>query len=226
MTSLQIDELKRSRRRSLSLRVLPDGRLEVRAPLRYPEYKIRAFVQSRAEWIDKQRLVMVQRSAQYPPHTWLPGDRLLWLGEPLALAAGAQKRPLVVLTGRELRVAAEAMPRARVLVERWYKAQAGIYMEERLRDLAGLHGFTYQRLRVSNARTRWGSCSSTGVISLSWRLMMAPPRVIDYVMLHELAHLRQANHSAKFWAIVAGMMPDYKAQRAWLKVSGYALTRD
>jgi predicted metal-dependent hydrolase len=79
-------------------------------------------------------------------------------------------------------------------------------------------------VRLSSARTRWGSCGPTGALNLNWRLIMAPPGVIDYVILHELTHLKERNHSARYWALVAKLAPDYKTQRQWLKTNSESLS--
>ncbi len=92
--------------------------------------------------------------------------------------------------------------------------------------LAAQHGFEYQRIRITSARTRWGSCSSRGTLSFTWRLVMASEDVIDYVIVHELVHLRIHNHSREFWTQVGLLMPDYKEKRLWLKKNASVLTLD
>jgi len=108
--------------------------------------------------------------------------------------------------------------------EQWYKAQALKVLSERVRYYAAKHGFQPGRIRISSARTRWGSCSSKGTLSFTWRLVMAPLEVIDYVVIHELVHLKVKNHSKTFWGSVAALMPDYKKYVAWLKKNGSFLT--
>jgi predicted metal-dependent hydrolase len=90
--------------------------------------------------------------------------------------------------------------------------------------LAETHGFKYQRIRISSARTRWGSCSSQGSLSFTYRLVMAPLEVVDYVAAHELVHTQIRNHSKTFWRRVGQVMPDYKARQVWLRKNGQALT--
>jgi predicted metal-dependent hydrolase len=89
--------------------------------------------------------------------------------------------------------------------------------------MARKHGFHYQKLRISSARTRWGSCSSSGTLSFTYRLVMAPPEVVDYVVVHELVHTQVRNHSKTFWTTVEEIMPDYKQRRTWLKKNGGSL---
>jgi predicted metal-dependent hydrolase len=87
-------------------------------------------------------------------------------------------------------------------------------------ELTGGH---YSSIRIGDQKTRWGSCSSNGTLSFSWRLMLAPPRVLDYVVIHELCHLTYMNHSREFWAKVASIDPDYREHRKWLKDNGDSL---
>ncbi len=118
----------------------------------------------------------------------------------------------------------QALPGAAAAFKAWYRAQARALVEERVRQYAARYGFSYRQVRITSARTRWGSCSAKGTLCFTWRLVMAPPECIDYVVVHELAHLRVANHSPAFWREVGAILPDYKARRKWLRVNGRSLT--
>lgn len=98
-----------------------------------------------------------------------------------------------------------------------YRERAAEIIGLRARIMAEAHGFNYSRVRISNARSRWGSCSSKGTLSFTWRLMMAPEWVIDYVVAHELAHLEHRNHSRHFWFLVSQLHPQFKEARRWLR---------
>jgi predicted metal-dependent hydrolase len=89
---------------------------------------------------------------------------------------------------------------------------------------ANLYGFVYRGIRISSARTRWGSCSSRGGLNFTWRLIQAPLPIIDYVVVHELAHLKVPNHSKAFWELVKNLLPDFAERRAWLKAHGRQLS--
>jgi predicted metal-dependent hydrolase len=102
-------------------------------------------------------------------------------------------------------------------VEREWRARAARELPARLLELAAVHGLTVVRISVRNQRWRWGSCSRSGHICLNWRLAQMPPSIRDYVMLHELMHFKQMNHSPKFWKLVATVCPDYEAARQWLR---------
>ncbi|MCX5713709.1 MAG: SprT family zinc-dependent metalloprotease [Candidatus Omnitrophica bacterium] len=106
----------------------------------------------------------------------------------------------------------------------WYKAQALEKISERCRFYAGVTGFEYKVVRISNAVKRWGSCSPSGRLNFSWRLAMAPLEVIDYVVIHEIMHLSERNHSRRFWDKVEAVLPGYKKCESWLRMNGYLLT--
>ena len=110
-------------------------------------------------------------------------------------------------------------------VAAWLKLRA----RDALLEAVGRHAAALGRpsggVRLGDARTRWGSCSPRGTLSFSWRLAMAPPAILDYVAAHEVAHLAEMNHSPRFWAVVARLMPDYARRRKWLKTEGRALHR-
>ncbi len=93
-------------------------------------------------------------------------------------------------------------------------------LKQQVSYYATKHGFEFKKIRISSARTRWGSCSTLGTLSFTWRLVLAPLDVLDYVVVHELCHLSELNHSKKYWGLVEEILPDYKARRTWLKENG------
>lgn len=108
-------------------------------------------------------------------------------------------------------------------LEKKYRAAAKKYIYERVEYYLPMTGGAYSRLRIADQKTRWGSCTSGGTLSFSWRLMLAPPRVLDYVVIHELCHLTYMNHSKEFWDKVASIDPNYKEHKKWLKENGDTL---
>ena len=105
-----------------------------------------------------------------------------------------------------------------------YRQAAKEYIPKRVAYYAQLLDVTYATISIRDQKTRWGSCSSKGNLSFSWRLILAPPKVLDYVVVHELCHRREMNHSPRFWALVESIIPDYKTHRKWLKENGEKLT--
>jgi predicted metal-dependent hydrolase len=219
-----VDQIIRSKRRTIAIIVHRDGKVIVRAPLKTPERLIRAFIESKSGWIDEKKAQAAKHVA-LPVKKFTGGEKFLLLGReiPLRLVEG-QKTALTC--GDEFFLSKKALPGAQVAFTKWYQAKAREILTERVTHYARQFGLRYEKLRISSAWTRWGSCSSRGTLSFTWRLVMAPLEVVDYVVLHELAHLKVKNHSPVFWAEVARMLPDFKRRRAWLKKNGRFLTLD
>ena len=153
----------------------------------------------------------------------------LYLGKEISLrivsAEGPRrgnKKPALVMDGF-FKLTKSVQSRAASLFETWYKKQARTVLTERVEFFARECGFNVKKIRISSARTRWGSCSTKGTLSFTWRLVMAPLEVIDYVVVHELCHLKELNHSKVFWSQVGVILPDYKLRRKWLKDNGAVL---
>jgi hypothetical protein len=206
--------LKRSSaRRTLALRVSEQGEVVVNAPLILARAGIEAFLHRHADWV-WQRLVQIA-----PVPLWHNGMALPYRGGTLALDwQGEASRPPLRAAER-LQVGG---PWAQVegQVRAWYRREALAWFPARLAHHATRMGVAAPRLRLSDARSRWGSLSPKGVVSLNWRLVKAGPAILDYVICHELAHLRQRNHSAAFWREVAGLYPDFQAAREHLRREG------
>lgn len=112
------------------------------------------------------------------------------------------------------------------MLEKRFRNAAAIHFPKRCAELVRLTGGNYTKITVRNQKTRWGSCSQTGTLSFNYRLMMAPPEIIDYVIVHELCHLTHLNHSKAFWSLVESILPDYKERKLWLKEHGASLTEE
>jgi predicted metal-dependent hydrolase len=221
-------QIIRSKRKTLALVVGPDGSVSVRAPLRLPQSVIDAFVRDKSAWIQQKQAEARQRSErcgrpQGFPHRFEPGEAFLYLGKLYPLELVARQERALVFDGT-FRLKKESQPHAAKLFEAWYKIQARDLFSHRLADLSKQTGLRFTSLRLSSARTRWGSCSSRGTISLNWKLIMAPPEVIDYVIIHELAHVQEKNHSKHYWALVERILPGYRPLRGWLKTNGMCLS--
>lgn len=124
---------------------------------------------------------------------------------------------------RENRPQSNLTDTQREALEKRYIAAAREYFPKRAAYFLPLTGGTYQRITIRDQKTRWGSCSAGGTLSFNWRLMLAPPAVLDYVVIHELCHLTHMNHSKAFWALVESVCPDYRTHRKWLKDHGQSL---
>jgi len=212
---IKIDKLIRSKRRTIALIIERDGSFTVRAPMRAPHAAIETFIQQKEDWItrarDKMKSIEPTLGKQY-----IDGEKFLFLGSSFDLKlVGFQKPSLHFDSGFTLSSAAQ--PKGEQIFVRWYKERALEIISERVRQYSQQYNFTPTQVKISSAKTRWGSCSPSGSLSFTWRLVMAPLDVIDYVVVHELAHLRVKNHSSKFWKVVESIYPGYKRQRKWLK---------
>jgi predicted metal-dependent hydrolase len=212
----------RSRRKSIAIEIQRDGKILVRAPLHAAQTRIEALLIEKKAWIEAKLALIGQIQAQVPVHSFQPGDTFPYLGVWYALKLVERSRPILLLDGT-FQLSKSAQPAAREAFEAWYRREAARLFQERVAFWSAATGLTPSRLRLSSARSRWGSCSSSGNINLAWRLVMAPLEVIDYVVVHELAHLKVKNHSKTFWNLVQIHMPNYAAHRKWLKDHGLRL---
>ena len=213
------DRIIRSKRKSVSVGVDSLGRVTVRAPLRYPEDKITAFLAEKEEWILKHQKRM-RATGICLPENGLDGYGLLLLGERYILTLDDGKR--VRLNEAEKRI---FLPRenAEQRLKRWLKENAKRIFTQATRIRADEMGVSYQSVTISSATTRWGSCTGDNRLRFSYRLLYAPKPVIDYVIVHELCHTLHHDHSPRFWVAVESVIPDYKDKRKWLKDRGALL---
>ena len=216
--SIEVNEVIRSKRRTLALIVKPDGTVVVRAPLKAPAKSIREFVEKNIEWIQKKQ-AQARASVSPAPKQYSDGEEFLFLGFLYPLVIVPKQKPTLLLDGC-FKLAQSSQSRAALEFERWYRIQAKAILKERVDFFARQYGLKYTGLRINAARTRWGSCSAKGSLNFSWRLIMAPMESVDYVVVHELVHTIIHNHSARFWSKVENIMPDYKARKIWLKKHG------
>lgn len=219
--SIQIDKLVRAKRRSIALIVERDGSLTVRAPRRVTLRDIEQFIREKTDWILRSR-EKLKTIAPIRKKEFLDGETFLFLGADYELRLVPPQRPALKFDGG-FTLSISARERGERMFTQWYKTQALTIFTERVNRYAALHGFEPKQVKVNSAKTRWGSCTSTGTINFTWRLVMAPLEVIDYVVLHELAHLKVKNHSPRFWKLVEKICPDFKRRRKWLKDNGEKL---
>ena len=208
--------LRRSRRRrTLSLRVSEAGQVVVNAPHYTALADIHRFLHKHRDWLQRQRC-----EARARIFAWEEGASLPWLGGTLQLVLVSQPgRASVRREGARLICAAPPDQVPSVLMG-WYQRQARPLLAERLAGHAARAGRPPPPLRLSNARTRWGSLSPKGVVSLNWRLIKGSLEEIDYVICHELAHFRQRNHSPAFWREVEALFPEWATVRRRLRENG------
>lgn len=222
-------ELLRSRRRTMTFSVSTDG-LSVRAPFGMPQHTIEAAVQEKGRWIVRKLGGMQQREAQVAAlkMDWLAGATLDFFGKPLKIVVSPEASLTEIMDSHEPSdkpILQLAIPysanekKIRDTTKKWLVEQAMQHYTARMNHYAPLLGVKWQSLSLSSANTRWGSAKADGTIRLHWRLIQFDASVIDYVVAHELSHLRELNHSPRFWATLASVMPDYEVAQRLLKTS-------
>ncbi len=205
------------RRKTISLQIRPDGTILVQAPRTMPKAEIESFYRAKQPWLVRK---LQEQARRHPPARRIAdGETFLYLGVPYPLEiVPASNRPEpLTFTGRAFRLDEHAVPGGPALFVRWYRRQALTYLSGRVALYSVRLGVLPRGLRIGRARHRWGSCSPENRLSFTWRLILAPPDIVDYVVIHELAHIREKNHAPAFWSLVAGLSPRYQDHRRWLK---------
>jgi predicted metal-dependent hydrolase len=221
MTDITIDQIIRTRRRSISLLITKEAKLIVRAPHATSLTYIESLIRDKASWI-KTKQDYFRSKPQASPKTFIDGETYLVLGQnhPLRIV---DDLPKAVILEDTLKLSAHVRnPREHIRI--WYKQFALDYISKRVKELADENHLIFRSVKVNEAKTRWGSCGYQGALNFSWRLIMAPPRVVDYVIIHELMHIKQRNHSAKFWHEVQMRIPNYKQDEHWLSQNSNLLS--
>jgi predicted metal-dependent hydrolase len=217
------DEIIRTKRRTIALIIERDGRLIVRAPRRASSESIEKLITQKEKWVRSKQELAKEISAAFKPREYVNGEEFLYLGKKHPLEIVERPKPSLTLDGN-FQLSRSALTKASLVFEHWYRQQALNVFSERVEWYAKQHGYSYKKIRITSAQTRWGSCSSRGTLSFTWRLIMAPLEVIDYLAVHELVHLKIKNHSKAYWAEVKALMPDHQDRSNWLKKNGYLLS--
>jgi predicted metal-dependent hydrolase len=210
--------LERSPRRTVGMRISAEGLL-VRAPKRISQEQIERLLLTKINWIVSK--LQFHQDNHVAPMQWCDGTMLWLLGKEITLRVRHDTRNRAVEHEPGFLHVALPTPEDESAISRkviqWYRKQAMIDFSRRLEILAARLGVETPKLFLSSAATRWGSCNSKSEIRLNWKLIQAPPHIVNYVVAHELAHLKEMNHSAHFWAVVESIFPEYKKAEKELK---------
>lgn len=169
-----------------------------------------------ATWVLDKQSTYDRYREQAPDRTFEPGAEFPYLGDDHEIVVEPRARHAVTDGEIRLRQSAVDQSSVRRVLANCYRSNAREYLTDRIDHFAAEMDVAYDRIQLRNQRTRWGSCSTNGTLSLNWRLIMSPPAVIDYVVVHELAHLLVADHSREFWRVVGEQLPEYKQHAEWL----------
>lgn len=214
-------QLIRSRRKTIAVCIARDGSVVVRAPLRAAQSVIDHFVWEKRSWIEEKSGEMAARDAARKQFQVLPGSTLPLLGQNYPIVSGNQ----AAFDGRQFFIPDEEFETVKPKLVQLYKNLAGQVIPRRVEYFSTRTGWVPAGVRIGSASTAWGSCSGKNRLNFTWKLVMARPEEIDYVVVHELAHLVEHNHSARFWRLVESVLPDYRERRSKLKDLGENLQK-
>ncbi len=214
-----VEVVRTNRTKSISIRLV-GSLVQIRAPQSLTDAHVRALIAKRTAWIKRKRKEISERPVPTPKQ-YVSGETFPYLGQTYQLTVETGTRRSITLNGERLMATVRATDTAphqtvQALLERWYRAQAERDLNERTERLAKIVGVAPRSITVKSYKARWGSCSIHGDISYNWRIIMTPHRTVDYVVIHELCHMLEHNHSPQFWQHVEKHVPDWKECRDWL----------
>lgn len=207
------------KRKSISITIDKDASVIVSAPRYIPKKYIDNFIKSKSSWIEKN-LQKIKEHKKIIKKGFYNGEEFQYLGNKIKLTLSDKYFKGIKFDGGNFYISKSNIDNGNRLFHEFYFNKANEILKERTIFYAKKYNFNINNLRISNANTRWGSCNIKKDISLNWKLVMADIKIIDYVIIHELAHTVEHNHSKNFWKIVEDIIPDYKEKRIWLRKNG------
>ena len=236
-------DLIKSKRKTISISVDPKGNVLVKAPLRLSDKKVLELVKQKSSWIEQKLLLVEEAAGQTKDKQYVNGEIFYYLGKEYILhfiADTIKKRLTVNIYDDKLVVTIPTSKTGiinsgiindgivneasiKVAITKWYKQMAKVKILERVTYYERLFPEKRGPVIVKEQKKRWGSCSQDGTLRFNWRIIMAPEYIIDYIVVHEMCHLRYMNHAREFWDLVQHIQPDYKIRKEWLKRNGITL---
>ena len=216
---LRVEFVRMRQARRYILRVRPDGTIRVTVPRGGSRREAQAFLDRQQRWIERERRRVRE---QHAPVTWQHGSEILLRGQRVVIAEQPQGQTVTIRYG-DRRIEVDAGTDVRRAVEHDLRQLAREELFPRLLELAARWDLPVGRLTIRNQRSRWGSCAKNGNIALNFRLVQMPAAIRDYVLVHELMHIRQQNHSRRFWRLVEAVCPEFRAAERWLRTEGKSL---
>ena len=218
---IEIAKIERSARKSLSVSVTRKGEVVIKAPLNLPTSRIQEFINEKRAWIEAKvnRATAVNTNFREV----IEYKQLMLWGKQYYGYSSSTVKQITVLEDKILVPNTIQANNIHKKITKWYKGLADKYLVERTREISEKTNLFPCRVKCTGSRGRWGACNSAKEISLNWRCIMLPKHLIDYVIVHELSHLLELNHSPNFWAVVGQILPDFKARRKELKIYGFLL---
>ena len=214
--------IQRQKRRSISLTIETDGHVKIKAPLNTSEKQIQNVIEKKRNWIKKKSQLILQTIHLNHKKTFHYQDQVLYLGTKYTLMPSNNDSNTKIYSDAQYIYIPKCCNLTKML-ELWFKENAKDILIDRASELSKQIGLKFNQCRIKKCKSRWGSCSSKKNINLNWKLVHTPWHVIDYVIIHELCHLQELNHSKKFWDLVESYYPNYKESIKWLKRYSHCL---
>jgi len=210
----------KSNRRSIALEIQSDGNLVVRIPKHVSLSVIQNLLKEKQQWIIEKQKVIHERQCKITPKHYVQGEEFYYIGKKFKLdIVDNLSTPIDFNNG--FNISSRYKGNIKELLTCWYKKQAGKIIPQCVDQISDSHNLSFNNIKITSAERRWGSCTGKKTINFSWRIIMLPSEIIEYIVIHELAHLKELNHSNKFWFVVGQMMPDYKKRKKWLRDNSY-----
>ena len=210
----------KKRKKTISLQVRNESEIIVSAPCLTSAAEISRFVEEKQQWIRKIIQKQKDDALKNKVREYQTGENFLYLGQSYPLEVffePFENAGIVFWNNRFYLNAQDNKELKKYYFVSWYKKKAAEYIHQRIDFYSRILKLHPEKIRITSAESRWGSCSEDDHLAFSFRLIMAPPAIIDYVIVHELAHIREKNHSSNFWQVVASVIPEYKQHRRWLR---------
>lgn len=218
-----------SNRKTLTIAIEVGGKVVVKAPSFLTKKEIEYYLVKKRDWILNHLPQMVALEEKKNIRKYEAGEKFLFRGVEYLLEIRrdvSYTTPVVKLLPGKLHISGKQLTSDEIqnALKEWYVKQAVQIVQRRVGFYAPLLNVVPNKISLRDTKSRWGSCSSRGNIMINWRVIMAPPEILDYVVVHELCHLKEMNHSRKFWKLVETIIPDWKGCREWLRSNGISLS--
>ncbi len=224
---IKIDKIIRSQRKTIALEITPELKLIIRAPYHVTRYEIENIVKKKEHWIKKttDRIkTTINRNQTYKISSSLKdGNLFLLFGSAYRIKIGTSKKNHISIKNGEININVKENSNPKNLIVKWCKKILRDYIDSKVKEISKLTGLYPNKILITSAKKRWGSCSGKNNLNFTWRLVMAPKEIIDYVVIHEIFHIKEKNHSKRFWNHVESLISDYKEKRNWLKENVFLL---
>ena len=217
--------IRTGRRKTASVKV-EEGRVFAAVPDSLSDSRIEALLARKSRWI-KEKLRLQRDAVPVKPKQYISGEHFTYLGRNYRLQVATGKSVAVKLRQGRLWVhvpgGRDGPGEVRDALTQWYRTHADQKLKEKVERYAGIIGVSPKAVCIKTFKSRWGSCDSRGLVQFNWKIIIAPNRIVDYLVVHELCHLKEHNHSPLFWKCVESVFPDYQECREWLKLNGRIL---